>query len=164
MTTGTTPAGPAGDPAGMAARATISRRIEWWDTDASGHYHNAAILRMVEACEAELMRGLGIQDYFGHVPRVRQEVSFESKLYFGQEVTVTLGVERLGPRSLTFAFEAWGEEHDGVPRRRAASGRVVVVHVPAGTERSAPWPEHVTAAMRAAGVEPDDAARASRPA
>jgi acyl-CoA thioester hydrolase len=144
--------------AGTVVSATISRRIEWWDTDASGHYHNAAILRMSEACEAELMRSLGIVDYFGRVPRVRQEVTYEAKLYFGQEVTLTLGVERLGPRSLTFVFEAWGEEHDGVARRRAAVGRVVVVHVPVGTERSEPWPDRVISSLEAAGAVLDDEA------
>lgn len=136
----------------MTASTTIRRRIEWGDTDASGHYHNSTILRTAEAAEAQLMRELGIQDYFGQSPRVRHEVDYLSKLYFGQETTTTLTVERLGISSLTLVFEVWGEEHEERPRRLAARGRVVVVNVPCGTEKSAPWPGHIVDAFEAAGV------------
>lgn len=118
-------------------------RVEWMDTDASGHYHNTTITRFVESAEALLMRERGVSGYFGASPRVRYEVEFPSPLWFGQEVTVSLAIERIGTSSMNFRFEVWGEEHEGRPRALAAHGRYVTVHVPLGgeTRGSEPWPE-----------------------
>nr|NLI50132.1 acyl-CoA thioesterase [Propionibacterium sp.] len=128
--------------------ATLTRRVEWVDTDASGHHHHSLIMRLVEQAEHRLIRDAGIlEDYFSAAPRVRQEVDFTAPLAFGQEVTVTVVCERVGRSSVTFAFEVWGEAHAGEPRRRAASGRVVAAHVPAGAERALPWPDHLRAAL-----------------
>ncbi|MGY2700536.1 acyl-CoA thioesterase [Nocardioides sp. HB32] len=125
------------------ASITLRTRVEWIDTDAAGIYHNSSVLRFVEAAEAELMRELGIEGYFPVAPRVRLEVDFEAPLFFGQEVTVDLVVDRVGSSSLTFRFEVWGEQHLGAPRSRAAAGSYVTVHVEGdhstGT-RSVPWP------------------------
>lgn len=118
-------------PAGVVHRS----RVEWMDTDAAGHHHNTAVVRYVEAAEAELMRSLGITGYFGAAPRVRYEADFGAPLWFGQEVTTELTVERIGTASLTLRFEVRTE--DGRP---AASGRYVAVHVPRGERTSAPWP------------------------
>ncbi len=134
-------------------RHSIERRIEWVDTDAAGHQHNSVVMRFVEACEADLFRSLGLAgDYFPSAPRVRQEIAFLAKLYFGQQVTTTLTVEAIGTSSLEFSFEVSGRAHvagDGrrVPERVAATGSLVTVHVPHGTERSAPWPAHIRAAL-----------------
>lgn len=130
------------------ARIVHRGRVEWMDTDASGHFHNTAIARFVEAAEAELMRERGVHEYFGSAPRVRYEVDFAAPLWFGQEVTTTLQVERIGTSSLTFAFEVWGEAVEGQERRLAASGRYVTAHVPRGTRRAAPWPPAWVAALR----------------
>jgi acyl-CoA thioester hydrolase len=118
-------------------------RVEWMDTDASGHYHNTTITRFVESAEAQLMRERGVTGYFGASPRVRYEVEFPSPLWFGQEVTVTLALERIGTSSMTFRFEVWGEQFEDHPRALSARGSYVVVHVPLGTETrgSQAWPE-----------------------
>lgn len=121
----------------------VRDRVEWIDTDAAGIYHNSSLLRYVESAEAELMRRRGVDGYFGVAPRVHFEVDFEAPLFFGQQITVLLRVARLGTSSLTFAFEVWGEEHDGAPRRRAAAGSYVTVHAPGGHAegaRAVPWP------------------------
>lgn len=144
-------------------RAVHRCRVEWSDTDASGHYHNAAVVRFVEAAEALLMREHGIDGYFGAVPRVRYEVGFASPLWFGQEVTTALAVERIGTSSMTFTFEVWGEEHDSRPRVLAASGRYTVVHVPARDERvSAPWPADWITALRATPTDVDTGQKSPR--
>ena len=122
----------------------VRARVEWIDTDAAGIYHNSSVMRYVEAAEAELMRERRIEGYFPVAPRVRFEADFEAPLFFGQEVTVVLRVARLGRTSLTFDFELWGEPFDGAPRRRAASGSYVTVHLSGrhGADPSAtPWPE-----------------------
>ncbi len=129
--------------------ATVTRRVEWIDTDASGHQHNSLVMRLVEAAEAAMMVEAGIlEEYFWSAPRVRQEIDFSGKLYFGQVVSATLVLEKIGKSSITYSFEVWGEEYGTVPRRRAASGKIVVAHVPRGTEQSTPWPSEIRAALR----------------
>lgn len=128
--------------------ATVTGRVQWVDTDASGHQHNSLIMRLAEAAEAELMEAEGIRKaYFAVAPRVRHEINYEGKLYFGQGVTATIVLERLGRSSITFSFEVWGEEFEGRPRHRAASGLWVAAHVPSGSESAAPWPEAIVAAL-----------------
>ena len=128
--------------------AEVSRRIEWSDTDASGHHHNSVVWRLTETCEAELFRQLGLlDDYFWSAPRVRQEVDYENKMYFGQGVTARVGVQKVGSASMTFWFEVWGDEYQGRPKRRSASGKFVTVHVPQGTEGSTPWSDEVRKAI-----------------
>ena len=45
--------------------ATITRRVEWSDTDPSGHHHNTLIIRLAEAAERELMDAAGLTDSRG---------------------------------------------------------------------------------------------------
>jgi len=137
------------DPAPGAIRETITRVVEWVDTDASGHYHNSFVMRSVEAAEARMFGRLGLlEQYFRTAPRVHVEIDFRSKLYFGQEATTVLEIESVGRSSISFRFAISGEAFDRletgtVPRRLAASGRYVTAHVATGTEESTPWPESV---------------------
>jgi len=133
-----------GDAGGSdGAVASVRSRIEWVDTDAAGIYHNSTVVRLVEAAEATLVRERGLEGYFPVAPRVRYEADFEAPLYFGQEVTTTVRVARLGTSSMTFAFEVWGEAFEGAPRVRAARGNYTTVHLDRGGPtpgRSTPWP------------------------
>jgi acyl-CoA thioester hydrolase len=130
--------------------ASIERTVEWVDTDASGHQHNSAIVRWVEAAEAELfLRVLGFKDYFPSAPRVHQEIHYKAKLWFGQRITATVGIRRLGRTSLTYAFEVTGLPLDGLAGSLAAYGTVTVAHVPSGAVKAEPWPEAVVQAVLA---------------
>lgn len=145
-------------------QATVHRTVEWVDTDASGHQHNSAVLRWVEAAEAELFRDLQLRDYFPVAPRVQQVVNYKAKLWFGQRVTATVKIQALGRTSLTMAFEVRGEagetpEPNAADRLAseagssdrgavAAFGTVTTVHVPAGATAAQPWPEHFVRALR----------------
>jgi acyl-CoA thioesterase FadM len=53
----------------------ITRRLQWQDTDASGHQHHSVVLRWVEEAEAVLLDELGLTGLLGHTPRVRYEVN-----------------------------------------------------------------------------------------
>lgn len=128
------------------------------DTDAAGHHHNTAITRYVESAEAALMRACGLTGYFGAAPRVRHEVDYEARLYFGQPVTTRLSVARIGRSSLTFAYEVWAEPFEGRRRQRAARGSFVTVHVPHGAAGAEPWPDAWVAALSG---QPDSPATAS---
>lgn len=125
---------------------SLDRAVEWVDTDASGHQHNSAIMRWMEAAEAQLMRELDLTDYFPLSPRVQHLVNFREPLWFGQRVTVTVWVERVGTTSLTLGFEIVGHSCDRSQGGTAADGTVTTAHVPPGEHSSAPWP----ATMRAA--------------
>jgi acyl-CoA thioester hydrolase len=131
-------------------------RVEWIDTDAAGIYHNTAVVRFAEAAEAELMRAYDIPGYFPVAPRVRYEVEFEASIRFGEEVETRVELIRLGRSSMTFGFEVWrGTSGDG-PRRRAARGSYVTVHVPDKEKGgSAPWPAAWRAALGEAGTAAD---------
>ena len=130
-------------------------RVEWVDTDAAGIYHNTTVVRYAEAAEAALMREHGIPGYFPVAPRVRYEVEFEASLRFGEEVETRIELVGLGRSSMTFSFEVGQEAADSGPRRRAARGSYVTVHVPDKEEGgSAPWPAAWRAALTAgASVE-----------
>ena len=121
------------------------------DTDAAGHHHNTAVVRFVESAEAALMRDRGIPGYFGTAPRVRYEVDFGARLYFGQEVTAVVTLERMGAASATFRFDVWGEQWLQATRVLAATGRFVTVHVPTGSETSVPWPPEWRTALGSDG-------------
>lgn len=149
-----------------AARARVVRSVDWTDTDAAGHYHHSSVIRWVEAAENDLHERLGLLDLFGSVPRVRYEVDYLDRLWFRDEVTTELWVEKVGSTSLTYAFEVTG------PRGPAARGRMVCVNIggrsgdvpsragvggdepragedEGGESRSpaSPWPDEVRAAL-----------------
>ena len=132
----------------VSPRASIVRNVEWVDTDASGHQHNSAIMRWVESAEAELfLNRLRLPDYFLGAPRIHQEIHFKAKLWFGQVITATVGISKLGRTSLTYTFEVQGHPHGELPGGLAAFGTVTVAHVPPGSARAEPWPECVVNAI-----------------
>ncbi len=133
--------------AGVAG-SVLERHIEWIDTDAAGHQHHSVLVRLVEAAEAKLFRELGIVSYFGSAPRVRHEIDYRAKLYFGQRVSAAVAIEHVGTSSMSFAFKAWGHPHEGRGTVLAAESRFVTVCVPEGSEKSAPWPEAILAAVK----------------
>ena len=138
----------------MNPRASIERMVEWVDTDASGHQHNSAIMRWVESAEAELfLRTLHLPDYFPSVPRIHQEIHFKAKLWFGQGITASVGISKLGRTSMTYAFEVQGHPHGQLPGGLAAFGTVTVAHVPAGSHKAQPWPAAVVNAVASARAE-----------
>lgn len=127
-------------------RATVTRTVDWVDTDAAGHYHHSAVIRWVEAAENALHEEVGLLDLFGTAPRVRYEVDYLDRLWFREQVLTSLWVEQVGRSSLTYAFEAVG------PRGPAARGRMVCVNVgPTGeagsTGSAGPWPAEVRARL-----------------
>lgn len=137
----------ANPPAATLPAATISRWVEWVDTDAAGQQHNSSILRWVETREAELVRNLGLHDYFSSAPRVQQVVNYTTKLFFGQQVTTSVSIQKVGRTSLTLDFEVLGEAFQGRERASAVHGHVVVMHMTPGADQTSPWPPATLAAI-----------------
>ena len=85
------------------ASIRLQRRIEWWDTDASGNYHNTAAFRLLESAETLLLGRLGLlHDVYGRLPRARLEADFRAPLQFHDLVDVDLEVASVGRTSITY--------------------------------------------------------------
>ena len=122
----------------------ITRRVEWIDTDAAGHHHHSAVSRWVEAAETELLTRRGLAGLFGRIPRVRYEVDYRGRLWFGQEVRVELTVGRVGRTSVRYDFVVRGPE--GV----AAEGALHMACAAPDAPRAVPWDDDVRAALTGA--------------
>jgi acyl-CoA thioester hydrolase len=135
------------DPGPDPARITIHRKVEYPDTDASGHYQNAAVTRWVQAAEAELHERLGVVDRtFGHSPRLHFEVDFLERLWFLDPIEVDLAVSHVGRSSARYSFTV--RRGDVI----AARGWYAVAHVPRGKDRAEAWPDDLRAAFREGGA------------
>jgi acyl-CoA thioester hydrolase len=126
---------------GVPPAVTITRRVEWADTDAAGHHHHGAVLRWVEAAEAELLRRIGQDGLFGRIPRVRYEVDYRTRLWFGQEVRVELAIGRVGRSSVRYDFVVHGGHVV------AATGSMHVVLAAPDAPSARPWPDEVRAVL-----------------
>lgn len=130
----------------QSAAIAVERRIEWGDTDASGHYHHTAALRLFESAETMLLDRLGLRDrIYGRLPRVRVLVEFHKRLVFGDMVTVDVRVRNVGRTSLTYDF--------GIFRggNACASGQVTAVLLDDALGRPIPWPDEDRARLSGAG-------------
>ena len=109
--------------------------VEYSDTDASGHYHNGAVVRWIEAAEAVLHARLGIaQRTFGFTPRLHLEVDFTERLYFLDDIDIDLEVIHVGRSSARYRFRV----RRGVTT--AVTGELVTAYLPRAAERTQPWP------------------------
>ena len=128
------------------ARITIRRLVEYPDTDASGHYQHAAVLRWVEAAEAVLHSRLGVAGRtFGSSPRLHFEVDYQEPLWFLDEVEVDLVAARVGRTSVRWEFTIRRGE------TQAASGHFVAAHVPVAGTAAEPWPDDLRQAFAEGG-------------
>jgi acyl-CoA thioester hydrolase len=88
------------------AEMLVQRRIEWPDTDASGHYHNTAAFRLLEVVETALLERIGmLDDVYGRLPRVHISADFKGLLWFRDLVDVSLKVGEVGETSVTYLWE-----------------------------------------------------------
>ena len=127
--------------AGLPA-TTITRRIEWADTDAAGIYHWTTVMRLAEAAEAVLHTELGVVGQtFGRTPRVHAEFDFKRSLRFNDEVQVTLAIVKVGRSSLSQTVEI---RHDG---ELCANGKIVTCCVNPETRSAVPWPDELRARL-----------------
>ncbi len=113
------------------------RLLEWMETDAAGHQHYTSAFRWVEECESALYRKLNLPaTLFGEIPRVKVQMEYKRRIFFGEEIVTRLEVLRVGNSSLEFGFTA----HVG--GELAAVGNYVIVYAPEIGEGSKPWPDN----------------------
>ncbi|MFJ9371002.1 acyl-CoA thioesterase [Nocardia sp. NPDC101769] len=135
----------------------IERIVDWQDTDAAGHYHYSTVIRWVEAAEAALLDRFRMRWLFGRIPRVRYEVDYLDRLWFGDVVSIDLSVGELGRLSLRYDFvvtriSAAGEAPGAEPPTVAVRGALTAVHAPDPTGGAQPWPAAIAAVLRGGGA------------
>lgn len=127
------------------ARIRTEQRLEWADTDASGHHHHGAMLRMAAVAEAELLETLGLADQvYGRLPRVQVSLNLRRPVRFRARVDVELSVADMGRTSIAFDFTI------STDAGAVADGRVVAVRV-AADGRPVRWTERQRRLLTASG-------------
>jgi acyl-CoA thioester hydrolase len=133
-------------PGSNPARITIRRLVEYPDTDASGHYHNGAVVRWIEAAEAVLHARLGIaKRTFGLTPRMHLEVDFTERLYFLDDIDIELDVVHVGRSSVRYRFQV----RRG--KMAAVTGELVTAFLPRDADKTQPWPDDIRRALTEGG-------------
>jgi YbgC/YbaW family acyl-CoA thioester hydrolase len=95
----------------MPAALSTRRLVEFADTDMAGIVHFATFFRYMEAAEHALLRSLGLSvtmEWEGQrisFPRVSASCDYVRPARFEEDLDVTVRVERVGTKSVTYAFE-----------------------------------------------------------
>lgn len=122
--------------------AIIHRKLQWPDTDASGHQHFSVFRRWAEEAEGELLESFGYADLLRRIPRVRYEAEFRQRLWLRDPVEVRLAVCAVGRTSMTYRFEMTG------PQGVVADGTMIVVYTDGSVGGSMPWPDDMRTALK----------------
>jgi acyl-CoA thioesterase FadM len=136
---------------GEPASIRLVRRLEWCDTDRSGHWHHTAAFRLAEAAESALLERLGLlgplyEEAGCTVPRVHLEADFRVPVRYRDTVVTDLAVAALGRTSASFVATISVEE------TTCAEVRVTVV-LRDGAGHTVPWPDDWRALLTTAGPQ-----------
>lgn len=119
----------------MLSEFTLTRTVEFSETDMAGLMHFANFFRWMEAAETAFHRALGlplISFVPGEVvgwPRVNATCSYHAPLRFGDTVEVRLLVKELRTRAVVYAFQ-FRKVVDGQPTPTlVAQGEIAAVCV-----------------------------------
>ena len=117
----------------MPSEFSITRQVEFAETDLAGIMHFTHFYRWMEVCEHAFLRSLGLSvdlttgDQRIGWPRVKTSCRFRRPLRFEDEVEVRLIVTEIRDRSIAYAFQFWKTE-DG-KRVKAAVGETIAACV-----------------------------------
>ena len=111
----------------MSDEFHYQRRVEFCETDAAGIAHFSAYFQYMEQAEHAFLRHLGTsviaEDETGTVswPRVNAQCDYTGPVKFEDVVDITVRVERLGTKSVTYTFDFHLRE------TRVATGKMTAV-------------------------------------
>jgi len=95
----------------MPASFSTVRQVEFRDTDAAGIMHFASIMATMEEAEHEFLRHANLPLFRDHDgggqiswPRVSAQCDFKSPARFEDKLDISVGVKRIGRRSVTYQF------------------------------------------------------------
>jgi YbgC/YbaW family acyl-CoA thioester hydrolase len=103
-----------------------TRTVEFGDTDMAGIVHFAMFFRYMEAAEHAFLRSRGLSvvlTWEGEkvsVPRVAASCDYLRPVRFGDELTITVEVQRIGRSSVCYGFEFFKGD-DMVARGRVSA-------------------------------------------
>ena len=126
----------------MPTDFTITRRVQFAETDMAGIVHFANYFRMMEEVEHAFFRSVGLSVSMQHEglhvgwPRVSAACEFFGPIRFEEEVELTLRVVKVGEKSFSYEVDFT------VAGRRVALGKTTSVYcaLEAGKMRSIPIP------------------------
>jgi 4-hydroxybenzoyl-CoA thioesterase/acyl-CoA thioester hydrolase len=129
-----------------------SRRVEFRDTDAAGIVHFSVFFTYMEEAEHALWRELGLSvkhkfdDGVITWPRVAAHCDYVTPIRFEDVVDIDVSVERIGVKSVVFAFKL------SQAGRHVAAGQLTAVCcrlTPSGPPESIVIPEEIRAKLSA---------------
>src|SRR5688572_9135079 len=90
---------------------TTTRRVEFGDTDMVGIVHFSNFFRYMEAAETDFLRSLGLTvawqeggQRYGF-PRVSAACDFTAPARFGDVLSITVSVEKVGKKSVSYRYD-----------------------------------------------------------
>jgi len=115
--------------------------VRYGDLDPQGHVNNAVYLTYLESARLGYYQQVGIYHPDSRIMTgmvvVHNEIDYLAPIRFGQAVQVGLRVEKIGTKSISFAFQI-EEVNDGTPFARGKSVMVAFDNV---TEQGIPIPD-----------------------
>lgn len=134
----------------MPTPFTITRRVEFGDTDMAGIMHFSNFFRFMEVAETAFLRSLGLtvswRDSGAKLgfPRVSAACDYLAPARFEDELTIAVTVERVGAKSVTYRHDFANQRGEAV-----AVGRITAVFVRHDTEKmqSAEIPPEIRAKL-----------------
>ncbi len=114
----------------MTTPFQTTRRVEFGDTDMAGIMHFANFFRFMEVAETDFLRsrGLNVSWYADGMklgfPRVAASCDFLKPARFQDVLTITVTIEKLGNKSITYRHEFTNQQGETI-----AIGRITAVLV-----------------------------------
>ncbi|MCF6311636.1 MAG: acyl-CoA thioesterase [Verrucomicrobiales bacterium] len=120
----------------MKAHFSLTKRVEFADTDAAGIMHFSNYFRFMEICEHAFVRSLGFSVFPAEGdgaavgwPRVQVACDYRLPLYFEDEVKIELVVKKLSSKTIDYEFLFWKKGGDLGKTNLVASGKFTVICV-----------------------------------
>jgi YbgC/YbaW family acyl-CoA thioester hydrolase len=139
----------------MPAVFRTTRLVEFGDTDMAGIVHFANFFRYMEAAEHAFLRSLGLSvvlEYEGvkyGLPRVSASCDYLRPARFGELLTITVVVEKLGRSSIAYAFD-FSRDDEVIARGRVTA---VFCRFDEGGPKASEMPEAFRAKLATASSE-----------
>ena len=143
----------------MVSEFSITRTVEFAETDMAGIMHFSNFFRWMEACESAFYRSAGlplISFAPGQVvgwPRVNATCDYRAPLRFGDTVEVRLFVKEIRTRAIVLLFQFRQVTKGKADPELCAQGEITAVCVTAdgkGSMTAAPIPDAFRAKIRIA--------------
>ncbi len=121
---------------------TVTPRF--YETDAFGHVNNTVVTGWFETGRSPLFQLFAAgQQNPAELPLIlaRVEVDFVGQIYYGSDVLIRTGIERIGNSSFVVAQQAWQND------KLVARGKAVQVYFEHDKQASSPIPERFRAEL-----------------